>query len=159
MERITKEDIRIRYKEYNQLYFGNQLKHCKFSVQKQSPLGTYTSKKEKDGTIPLGTYTSKKEKDGTITGHIWIAYDVDWTEETLREVIIHEMIHHYVKTIDKRFSGLFGHGYPFLRQCRRLKRDYGLNITVLSAIPHINQKPETATQKFLAKFFSFLSYV
>ena len=108
MERITKEDIRIRYKEYNRLYFCNQLKHCKFSVQKQSP---------------LGTYTSKKEKDGTITGHIWIAYDVDWTEETLREVIIHEMIHHYVKTIDKRFSGLFGHGYPFLKQCRRLKRD------------------------------------
>ena len=55
MERITKEDIRIRYKEYNRLYFGNQLKHCKFSVQKQSPLGTYTSKKEKDGT-------RKKEK-------------------------------------------------------------------------------------------------
>ena len=120
MERITKEDIRIRYKEYNRLYFGNQLKHCKFSVQKQSPLGTYTSKKEKDGTI---------------------------------------MIHHYVKTIDKRFSGLFGHGYPFLKQCRRLKRDYGLNITVLSSIPHINQKPETATQKFLDKFSSFLLYV
>ena len=36
MNKITKEDIRVRYKEYNRLYFGNQLKHCKFSVQKMS---------------------------------------------------------------------------------------------------------------------------
>ena len=80
MNKITKEDIRVRYKEYNRLYFGNQLKHCKFSVQKMSWCE--------------GMYTYKKEKDGIIEGRIWLTNDVDWTEETLRETIIHEMIHH-----------------------------------------------------------------
>ena len=144
MNRITKENIRTRFKEYNRLYFEGQLKHCKFTVQKQ---------------FPLGTYTCKKEKDGTITGHIWIANDVDWTEETLQEVIIHEMIHHYVKTIDKHFSGLFGHGFPFLRQCRRLKRDYGLTIHVTSPLLHINQEKPTIAQKFLSMIFFFLPYI
>ena len=32
MNKITKEDIRVRYKEYNRLYFGNQLKHCNPAV-------------------------------------------------------------------------------------------------------------------------------
>ena len=144
MDRITKEDIRTRFKEYNRIYFDGQLKHCKFSVQKQ---------------FSLGTYTSKKEKGGTITGHIWIANDVDWTEETLQEVIIHEMIHHYVKTIDKQFSGLFGHGFPFLRQCRRLKRDYGLTIHVTSPLLHVNQKKPTFAQKILSKFLFMLPYI
>ena len=126
MNKITKEDIRVRYKEYNQLYFGNQLKHCKFSVQKMSWCE--------------GMYTYKKEKDGIIEGRIWLTNDIDWTEETLREVIIHEMIHHYVKTIDRKWGGLFGHGRLFRRQCKRLKRDYGLTIRIHSKLPRINNK-------------------
>ena len=73
MNKITKEDIRVRYKEYNRLYFGNQLKHCKFSVQKMSWCE--------------GMYTYKKEKDGIIEGRIWLTNDIDWTEATLRETI------------------------------------------------------------------------
>ena len=122
MNRITKEDIRIRYKEYNRLYFGNLLKHCDFSVQKM---------------LCLGLYTHKKGKNGIIKGHIWITNDVDWVEEDLREVIIHEMIHHYVKTIERKWDGLFGHGRLFRRQCKRLKNDYGLNILIHYDLPRI----------------------
>lgn len=126
MNRITKEDIRIRYKEYNRLYFGNQLKHCHFSVQKMWCLGLYTHK--------------KVDSNGIIEGHIWITNDVDWTEEDLREVIIHEMIHHYVKTIDRKWGGLFGHGRLFRRQCKRLKQDFGLNILIHYDLPRIKTK-------------------
>jgi len=126
MNRITKEDIRIRYKEYNRLYFGNQLKHCHFSVQKMWCLGLYTNK--------------KVDSNGIIEGHIWITNDVDWTEDDLREVIIHEMIHHYVKTVDRKWSGLFGHGRLFRRQCKRLKQDYGLNILIHYDLPRIKTK-------------------
>ena len=125
MNRITKDDIRTRYKEYNRLYFRNQLRHCDFSVQKM---------------WCLGMYTHKKEKDGIIKGHIWITTDVDWTEEDLREVIIHEMIHHYVKTIDRKWGGLFGHGRLFRRQCKRLKEAYGLNIFIHYDLPRIKTK-------------------
>lgn len=144
MKKITKDDIKSRYKEYNKLYFGNQLKRCKFSVQKQHA---------------LGTYTYKRSKDRTITGHIWITTDVEWTEETLREVIIHEMIHHYVRTIDRRFSGLFGHGYPFIKQCRRLKRDYGLNISVIGNVPHPNEEPLPPIPLFFYKLSHLYTYL
>ena len=107
-------------------YFGNQLKHCKFSVQKMSWCE--------------GMYTYKKEKDGIIEGRIWLTNDIDWTEATLRETIIHEMIHHYVRTIDRQWGGLFGHGRLFRRQCKRLKRDYGLTITIHSKLPRIYNK-------------------
>ena len=126
MNKITKEDIRVRYNEYNRLYFGNQLKHCKFSVQKMSWCE--------------GMYTYMKEKDGIIEGRIWLTNDIDWTEATLRETIIHEMIHHYVRTIDRQWGGLFGHGRLFRRQCKRLKRDYGLTITIHSTLPRIYNK-------------------
>lgn len=125
MNKITKEDIRKRYHEYNRLYFDNRLKHCSFSVQKM---------------WCLGRYTNKKEKDGIIEGHVWITTDVDWTEDDLRQVIIHEMIHHYVKTIDRKLGGLFGHGRLFRRQCKRLKKDYGLNIFVYYDLPRIKTK-------------------
>lgn len=144
MNRITKEDVRSRYKKYNRMYFDNRLGKCKFSVQKQ---------------WSFGTYTYKREKNGTTTGHIWIATNVDWTEEALREVIIHEMIHHYVKTIDMRFAGLFGHGWPFIKQCRRLKRDYGLKVTVYSPIYHIGEKRPTGLWRIVKRLLCFYIYL
>ena len=59
---------------------------------------------------------------------------------TKEDIIIHEMIHHYVRTIDRQWGGLFGHGRLFRRQCKRLKRDYGLAITIHSKLPRINNK-------------------
>jgi hypothetical protein len=55
---------------------------------------------------PIGLY-NPSFKNGKIIGHIWITYYVDWTEEDLREVIVHEMIHHYTKTIEGHKGGLF----------------------------------------------------
>ena len=80
---ITKELIRQKYVEYNHLYFNNELPRCKFSV--------YNTKEE------LGLYTRDS---------IWIArYPKNlsktavWTEELFKEVLIHEMVHHYVVAV------------------------------------------------------------
>ncbi len=78
MNKITKEDIRVRYKEYNRLYFDNQLKHCKFSVQKMSWCeGVYTYKKEKDGIIEV-KFMSGGKADITMAKQ----HDTEWFTET-----------------------------------------------------------------------------
>ena len=57
--------------------------------------------------------------------------DVDWTEETLREVLVHEMIHHYVKSIFGKNEYLFfRHGFRFRRMMKKLNNEFGLEITI-----------------------------
>ena len=72
-----------------------------------------------------GRYTNKQDDDGTVHGKIWITNDVDWTEDVLREVIVHEMIHHYVKSIKKKNEYLFfKHGFQFRKKMRQLNKDF-----------------------------------
>ncbi|MCF0213829.1 MAG: SprT-like domain-containing protein [Muribaculaceae bacterium] len=137
--RITKEDIKARYDVYNDKYFGGVLQPCKYHVakEKSSALGLYN---------PVC-------KNGKIIGHIWIAYHVDWSEEDLQEVIIHEMIHHYVQTVEGHKGGLLGHNWRFRRQCRRLKKDYGLIIHIYSFnVCRIGQKKPTNLFQKIRRF-------
>lgn len=109
----TREDIRTRFREYNDLYFYGALPRCKISV-------TYIS--------AMGCYTFDRNRR---IGHIWIR-KTDMTENMLRETLVHEMIHHYVKTVEGREGGLFGHNWRFRRQCRRLRKEFGLEIGLWS---------------------------
>lgn len=135
--KITKEDIITRFNEYNKKYFDGILPPCKCHViikKEHTPLGFYN---------PI-------ERKGKLIGNIWIASNVDWNEEDLREVIVHEMIHHYVRMIEGHKGGLFGHNWRFKRQCKRLKDDYGLTINTISYnICRIGQKkPTNSFQRF-----------
>ena len=47
-----------------------------------------------------------------------------------KTVMIHEMIHHYLRSVKHSSGGLFRHNWRFRRQCRRLKRDYGIIIHI-----------------------------
>jgi hypothetical protein len=114
--KITKEDIKVRFDEYNKKYFDGILTPCKCHVNKIKRSG-------------LGLY-HPSFKNGEIIGHIWISYYVDWTEEDLREIIVHEMIHHYTQTIEGHRGGLFCHNWRFKRQCKRLKKEYDLTIHI-----------------------------
>ncbi len=118
---ITKELIKKKFAEYNRLYFYGKLGKCKFYF--------FPSK-----TSKYGFYLTNKDKNGRLYGTIWLNKCVDWTEEMFKEVLIHEMIHMYNRMVDGRladsflFKGLFSHGFFFGRQCRRLKREYGIVI-------------------------------
>lgn len=141
--KIAKEDIVTRFNEYNKKYFDGILPPCKCHVIK-----------EKEHT-PLGLYNSIERK-GKLIGHIWIASNVDWNEEDLREVIVHEMIHHYVRMIEGYKGGLFGHNLRFKRQCKRLKDDYGLIINTTSYnICRIGQKKPTNSFQRFRRFIGF----
>lgn len=90
---ITKELLKQKFEEYNKLYFNNELKMCRF---------TYTYMRDMFGRHM--TYTTPK---GEKMGHIWISKSIDLDEGMLRELLVHEMIHHYVRTIDGVFLSHF----------------------------------------------------
>ena len=108
---VNKAIIKDLYKRYNALYFSGVLPLCDCHYIKLDAFGRYTNQNGK--------------------GKIWITNDVDWTEETLREVLVHEMIHHYVKSIEGKNEYLFfRHGFRFRRMMRKLNREFDLGITV-----------------------------
>ena len=110
---VNKAVIKDLYKEYNKLYFNGVLSLCDCHYIKIHALGLYTNQNGK--------------------GKIWINNHVDWTEETLRQVLVHEMIHHYVRTIDGKNEYIFfGHGIRFRKQMRRINREFGLGICISS---------------------------
>ena len=116
--KVTKELIKELYKKYNRMYFNNELSMCDCHYIKLDKC-TY------------GRYTNKQDDDGTVHGKIWITNDVDWTEEALRNVVVHEMIHHYVKSIKKKNEYLFfKHGFQFRKKMHQLNKDFNLGITV-----------------------------
>ncbi len=147
--KITKEDLKVRFEEYNTLYFNSVLPKCEFSVFKLESLGHYAFSTGKNGKIKYC---------------IRLTSDVNWTEESLRDVLIHEMIHHYVVTIDgcKRIDGfswygLFGHGKRFRRQVRRINREHGLKIHIHGDfnLYHKNEKIPTTRWGMFVRFIDY----
>lgn len=113
---VTKQALNKRFNEYNRLYFNNQLGKCRLSCLYMKDFGAY--------------FFNDKKKD-VVKSQIFIAKNVRWTEEALRDTLIHEMIHMYVRTIlCKKHDGLLGHGCAFRKECRRIKKEFGLNITI-----------------------------
>jgi len=112
---VTKKEIEERYKIYNIEYFEGVLPPCKCSI-------FY-------GNQIFGRYTKN---------HIWISVNVDWAEDTIKEVILHEMVHHYVYSIEHKNGGLFGHNWRFRRMCRKIKKRYNIKIHVKAF--HIKRK-------------------
>ena len=146
--KITKEDLKVRFDEYNHQYFNSVLPQCEFSVIKLSCLGRYMFSSGKNG--------KRKYRIG-------LTCDVNWTEDSLRDVLIHEMIHHYVVAIDDCkgidgfcWYGLFGHGKRFRRQAKRIKREHGLKIHIHgdSNLYHKNERvPTTRWGKFVRRIY------
>lgn len=136
--KITKEQIKDLYIKYNKLYFNGVLPKCKCHVFK--------------GRSCYGFYSYQKNNKAA---GIWIAYNVEWTEETLRECVVHEMIHHYIRTIEGHRGGLLGHNWRFRRQCRRLKKEFGINITVFGYENMLNIGLKRRKKTIWSKIYSF----
>ena len=110
------------------MYFEGKFGKCKFYI---FPKNIYT----------FGKYSDIKQKDGLILSKIYIGQNFVATEENLESIIVHEMIHMYVRTIENvRFDGLLGHGHHFRKHLKRLNKKYGLNIEVHPNFEGINDK-------------------
>ena len=136
---ITKELLKQKFIEYNELYFNNELPMCTFSYNYMRDA--------------FGRYTTHTKNNGQKVGHIWISKSIDLDEEMFRELLVHEMIHHYVRTIDGVFfDGFFCHGRHFVRQVKRIKKEYGLEIWICSPQWHFKRekpKPMTISLKII----------
>lgn len=146
MERLTNSTLRILYHECNIKYFNGILAHCEVCV-----FNDYTR-------IAFYNKSIRKNK---VYGKIYINKNVEWTDESLKNVLIHEMIHHYVAQVDKRYSfddltwyGLFGHGFHFRRQCRRIKKNYGVNVNIHGG--DVRTKAQKKPTTFFGKLLEFI---
>lgn len=110
--KITKEDIKIRFKEYNKLYFDNILPIPKFS--------TFI------GRNSVGLCRFNKEK--RYLNKISIARNVDWCEDIFKNVILHEMIHYFLGLTYGKCYG--NHKNKFKNEMLRFKNDYNIIINV-----------------------------
>ena len=127
--KITKDLIASKFDECNRKYFNGILEPCKFHTFRMPRT--------------FGMYGRLMYK-GKYVGNIWIASNVKWTEEAFTETVIHEMIHHYITTIEKHESIIFKHGWRFKRQCRRLKREFGITIDLYGPkVCHVGNKKPT----------------
>lgn len=108
--KITREDLERRFKEYNEKYFDGILPKCRMSVNaSQGGYGCYVAP---DGKVPM----------------IYMCKSVYWTDESLKLILIHEMVHHYVSSVIKPKFYTFPHGYLFRKKCKELKKKYGLKV-------------------------------
>ena len=142
MEKITKELIKELFKKYNTLYFDNELRLPRFTTYKgRRTYGVYSYKIDKK---------TKKPKNERFA----IANNVNWSEDTLRNIIVHEMIHCYIA--QKNIKDNRDHGKVFKQMMNDYNRHYGLNITVKidnKRLPFTDQKPRTSLTQKLIKCF------
>lgn len=125
---LTKKDIKERFEQYNRLYFGGKLGKCNFFWMSPN-YGTY------------GKYSDKYNNKNELISSIGIARNTVWTEENLRELLVHEMIHMYVRTIEGiKLDGVIGHGRHFRAHCSRIKKDYNLNIRIHGDFGYIKKE-------------------
>lgn len=124
---LTKADLKERFKKYNELYFDGKLGSCSFFWMPQNQ-GDY------------GAYIAQPTKNG-LKSKIGIARNTMWTEENLKELLVHEMIHMYITTVEGRsHDGILGHGRRFRTHCKRLKNEFGLIIKVHGDFGHIKKE-------------------
>ena len=83
---LTKADLKERFDKYNKMYFDGKLGKCGFywMSPKQNNYGKYVDQPSTNGII----------------SKIGVARNTIWTEENLRELLVHEMIHMYITTIE-----------------------------------------------------------
>lgn len=106
---ITADKLRNLYIKYNEKYFDGLLLMPKIS--------TYTGVNSM-GTFSVKTWKSRKQEE------ISIARNYKLTEEELRDLLLHEMIHQYV--YEK--YGKMNHGRHFKKKMNKLNQTYGLDI-------------------------------
>lgn len=114
MIQIVKDELQRRFEEYNRFYFNEKLNTPRFKfIMAKKPYGS--------------CHVDKMRCE------IWISKYIKWTDETLKNVLIHEMIHQYVYEVlyGCKYT-LFPHGIRFHYVRWRLNKKYNLKIGKIS---------------------------
>ena len=113
----NKKLIEKLFKEYNKQYFNNKLPICSFGTHHSfKMLGYFSCYKD--------LYRPGKFKNMRIT----ISYCYDFSEDELKHILLHEMIHLYLVHTKSALDGNLDHGYLFTNTMREFNKKFGLNI-------------------------------
>jgi len=137
---ITTELLTEKFREYNRLYFNNELYLPRMRLLKSFRMCGYFSCKK-----IIGRRRLRGER-------LEVTCYYDWPEDALRDVIVHEMIHYYLafKHIDNDLT----HGEAFHEMSEYLNNKYGLHVT--ERIDTSDFKPSSCAPKlgyYLSKIF------
>ena len=136
---ITVEILEEKFEEYNELYFGGRLWWPdEFRLHKSFKC--------------FGWFKCNRHSPGSRLRNVIISISMyyDWTEEHLRNVLVHEMLHYKLergKNPPKKI-----HGPRFLKAAAELNEKYGLNIDVHPRLDGLKVSA-AAPKHSLARFF------
>lgn len=135
---VDRKILKRLYDKYNQEYFLGYLPTC--------PLYTH------DSYRLLGHYSFELGRNGSVIGHsITISDSYDWTEEQLRDVLVHEMVHEYLIYYGLDDTGK--HTKLFKSFMNRLNKEHGLNMAVITDLTDFKVRKGKST---LGKIFHTL---
>ena len=112
--KITKEDLMVRFDEYNQLYFEGKLKRAKMgflSTSYKTIVGIFEYEIDKNRCVKNRTIKISKR----IVGY----------EEKLKSVLLHEMVH---LSVTQKYRKGKKHGVAFIKECKRIESQYNVKV-------------------------------
>lgn len=111
---LTVDLLAEKFDEYNKLYFGGKLPKPSFGFHRSFKVyGYFKCNFHAPGSRIINPLISISEY-----------YDFD--DESLRDILVHEMIHFKLER-RKKPCGM-GHGPEFMEEAKRLNETYGLHI-------------------------------
>ena len=136
---ITVDILEEKFEEYNKLYFGGRLLW---------PDDFYLFKSFR----VYGRFSCSSHSPGSRLRNVKIGISMyyDWTEEQLRDVLVHEMLHYKLersKNVEKKM-----HGPRFLKAAAEMNEKYGLNIEVHPTFKGLKVS-DAAPKRSLARLF------
>ena len=110
--KITEEDLKLRFDEYNQLYFDGKLKSAKMG---------FLSKSFKNivGIFEFEIDNNRRVKSPSIKISKRIVED----EEKLKRVLLHEMAHF---SVTQKYKKDKKHGIAYIKECKRIESQYNV---------------------------------
>ena len=133
--KINKTLIKEKFNEYNKLYFNSELPKCEIRIKSAYRYyGLFECK-----------YHEKYKKATFKT--ITISDLYDYTDENLKNILVHEMIHYFLIEKKKLFHDSINHGREFQKMAKEFNEKHNLNIKILEDWGSIKLLPTTS--KFL----------
>ena len=135
---LDKFTLVASFTEYNNKYFGGILPYPEFKLRKSY--------------LTFGYFSCNYNTDYSMYNCVLeISKRYNYTEEQLRDIMVHEMIHYYLAYTGKDVK--MKHGKEFEKMANSLNKKYGLNITATIDSTPYEKKPSFTLGYIISSIF------